>query len=136
MTGLRIGELAAACGCRAETVRYYEKEGLLSAPARSDGNYRLYGPEQIDRLTFIRHCRSLDMTLEEVRRLLHFGDAPEESCEEVNALLDTHIAQIAARMKQLEELQAQLAGLRALCNENRAARHCGILKGLRHAGGH
>ena len=64
MNGLKIGELAAACGCGAETVRYYEREGLLSAAARSDGNYRLYGPEQIHRLTFIRHCRSLDMTLD------------------------------------------------------------------------
>jgi len=75
------------------------------------------------------------MTLDEVRRLLHFRDVPEESCEEVNALLDTHIAQIAARMVELQNLQMQMIELRAHCNQNQAAKNCGILKGLMHASG-
>jgi Cd(II)/Pb(II)-responsive transcriptional regulator len=134
MVNLKIGELAATCGCQAETIRYYEREGLLPAPARSEGNYRLYGPGHVDRLTFIRHCRSLDMTLGEIRRLLHFKDAPEENCGEVNILLDAHIAQIADRMVELKNLQTQMIALRTHCNQTQAAKHCGILKGLTKAG--
>jgi Cd(II)/Pb(II)-responsive transcriptional regulator len=130
MKNLRIGALAAFCGCRVETVRFYEREGLLPEPARSEGNYRLYGATHVDRLTFIRRCRSLDMTLGEVRRLLHFKDAPEENCGEVNVLLDTHIAQIAERMAELQKLQTQMIALRGHCNQTQAAKYCGILKGL------
>ncbi len=130
MKHFKIGELAAAGGCQVETIRYYEREGLLPKPARSEGNYRLYGAEHVDRLTFIRHCRSLDMTLTEVRRLLHFKDAPDENCSEVNLLLDRHIAQIAQRMKELRSLQEQMLELRSHCSQHQAARDCGILHGL------
>ena len=67
---IKIGELARRTECQVETIRYYEKEGLLPEPTRSRGNYRLYGEAQVERLQFIRHCRSLDMTLGEVRALL------------------------------------------------------------------
>ena len=58
---MKIGELAKLADCQVETVRYYEREGLLPAPARSEGNYRLYSSEHLERLTFIRNCRTLDM---------------------------------------------------------------------------
>jgi Cd(II)/Pb(II)-responsive transcriptional regulator len=132
---LKIGELASTTGCQVETVRYYEREKLLPDPARSAGNYRLYGTEHVERLMFIRHCRSLDMTLDEVRRLLHFKDAPEENCGEVNVLLDQHIAAIAERMAALENLQVEMIALRARCQEAQEARHCGILQGLASPGG-
>lgn len=130
MDSLKIGELAAAGGCQVETIRYYEREGLLPAPTRSAGNYRLYGSEHVERLTFIRHCRSLDMSLIDVRRLLHFKDAPDENCSEVNVLLDTHIAQIAERMVELKNLQNQMLELRSHCSQAQAAKDCGILHGL------
>jgi Cd(II)/Pb(II)-responsive transcriptional regulator len=130
MKNFKIGELAAAGGCQVETIRYYEREGLLPKPARSVGNYRLYSAEHADRLTFIRHCRSLGMSLVDVRRLLHFKDAPDESCNEVNLLLDTHIAQIAERMEELKNLQGQMLELRSHCSKNQAAKDCGILHGL------
>ncbi|MHB1247791.1 MAG: MerR family transcriptional regulator, partial [Sulfuriferula sp.] len=60
---IKIGELAKRTACQVETIRYYEREGLLSPPARSAGNFRLYGNAHVDRLHFIRHCRSLDMSL-------------------------------------------------------------------------
>lgn len=84
--GLRIGELAQRTGTQVETIRYYEREGLLPEPARSEGNYRLYDRAHAERLSFIRHCRSLDMTLDEIRVLLQFRDAPEQNCGEVNAV--------------------------------------------------
>lgn len=130
MKNFKIGELAAAGGCQVETVRYYEREGLLPRPARSAGNYRLYGAEHVDRLTFIRHCRSLGMSLIDVRLLLHFKDAPNENCNEVNLLLDTHIVQIAKRMAELETLQGQMLELRSHCTQNQSAKDCGILHGL------
>ncbi|MCV6070998.1 MerR family transcriptional regulator, partial [Escherichia coli] len=69
---MKIGELAQTAGTGVETVRFYEREGLLPLPARSSGNYRVYNGEHVDRLAFIRHCRSLDMTLDEIRVLLRF----------------------------------------------------------------
>ena len=131
---MKISELAAAGGCQVETIRYYEREGLLPKPARSSGNYRLYRTEHVDRLRFIRHSRSLGMSLVDVRRLLHFKDAPNENCSEVNLLLDTHIAQIAARMDELKHLQGQMLQLRSHCNQNQAAKDCGILHMLVRSG--
>ena len=71
---IRIGDLAKRSGCEVVTIRYYEKEGLLPKPARSGGNFRLYSDVHIERLQFIRHCRSLDMTLSEIRILLGLRD--------------------------------------------------------------
>lgn len=73
---MKIGVLAKQADCPVETVRYYEREGLLPAPARTEGNYRLYSSEHLERLTFIRNCRTLDMTLDEIRRLLALMDSP------------------------------------------------------------
>ena len=105
---LKIGELAKQTGCLVETIRYYEREGLLLEPARSEGNYRLYTDIHVERLQFIRHCRSLDMTLEEIRNLLRFRDAPNENCSDVNALLDEHIEHVSNRIRELRFLQKKL----------------------------
>ncbi|MFZ1180971.1 MAG: Cd(II)/Pb(II)-responsive transcriptional regulator [Herbaspirillum sp.] len=127
---LKIGELAARTDCPVETIRYYEREALLPEPVRSLGNYRLYGDTHVERLQFIRHCRALDMTLDEVRSLLRFRDAPAENCGEVNALLDKHIGHVAQRIRALKKLQGQLKMLRAQCDTAQAVEDCGILQGL------
>lgn len=127
---MKIGELAKATGTQVETVRYYEREGLLPTPLRTEGNYRIYGASHIERLSFIRHCRSLDMTLDEIRTLLGFKDAPEENCEQVNALLDEHIGHVAQRIQELRALERQLKALREQCLVTREAAHCGILNEL------
>jgi Cd(II)/Pb(II)-responsive transcriptional regulator len=127
---LKIGELAKQTGCLVETIRYYEREGLLVEPARSEGNYRLYTNIHIERLQFIRHCRSLDMTLEEIRNLLKFRDAPDENCSEVNALLDEHIEHVSNRIKELRVLEKDLRRLRSLCERVQAAKDCRILQSL------
>lgn len=127
---LMIGELAKRTDCQMETIRYYEREGLLPAPGRSEGNYRLYGNAHVERLRFIRHCRSLDMTLEEIRSLLKFRDAPEENCGEVNILLDAHIGHVANRIAELKGLEKQLKELRGLCRTAQAAKDCRILQNL------
>ena len=127
---LKIGELAKQTGCLVETIRYYEREGLLLEPARSEGNYRLYTDIHVERLQFIRHCRVLDMTLEEIRNLLKFRDTPEENCSEVNALLDEHIEHVSNRIKELRFLQKNLLGLRSRCAQARAIKDCRILQSL------
>src|SRR5246127_1551283 len=127
---LKIGELAKRTGSLVETIRYYEREGLLPEPVRSEGNYRVYSDSDLERLQFIRHCRSLDMTLEEIRDLLRFRDAPDENCSEVNAFLDEHIERVANRIKELKLLQKNLRGLRNLCQQTRATKDCRILQSL------
>jgi Cd(II)/Pb(II)-responsive transcriptional regulator len=129
MTDLTIGALARRMQCQAETIRFYEREGLLPAPARSGGNYRLYGKPHLERLAFIRRCRSLDMTLDEIRVLLQLRDKPADNCAEVNGVLDEHIQHVADRIADLRTLQAQLRDLRQLC-ASADAEGCGILKEL------
>jgi Cd(II)/Pb(II)-responsive transcriptional regulator len=126
--GMRIGALAERTQCQAETIRYYEREGLLPVPPRSQGNYRIYGAVHVERLSFIRHCRSLDMTLDEIRTLLDFCDDPMSDCAEVSSLLDEHIHHVANRISQLRHLERQLKDLRSLCASPGHAKGCGILK--------
>ncbi|MDD0973581.1 Cd(II)/Pb(II)-responsive transcriptional regulator [Pseudomonas fontis] len=125
---MKIGELAKATDCAVETIRYYERESLLPEPARSDGNYRLYTQAHVERLTFIRNCRTLDMTLEEIRSLLRLRDGPEDQCESVNALIDEHICHVKARIDGLMALQNQLIELRQHCHAKEA--QCSILQHL------
>ena len=127
---LQIGELAKRTGCLVETIRYYEREGLLPNSVRSKGNYRLFSDIHVERLRFIRHCRSLDMTLKEIQVLLRFRDTPDENCGEVNALLDQHIEHVSERIRKLKLLQDELRGLRSLCQRAEAAKNCRILQSL------
>lgn len=127
---MKIGELAKATGTSVENIRFYEREVLLPAPQRTDNNYRSYGEEHIERLIFIRHCRSLDMALGEIRSLLRFKETPQANCEGVNELLDAHVEHVAERIRELKLLERQLKTLRAQCAESNAAACCGILKEL------
>ena len=127
---MRIGELAKRADCPVETVRYYEKEGLLATPRRANGNYRDFGPEHLERLAFIRRCRSLDMSLPEIRALLEAIEKPDADCGPVNALLDEHIGHVAARVAELEQLKSELDAIRAHCTGKHPASACGILESL------
>src|SRR5574339_553046 len=108
---MRIGELAHKAGVDVQTVRYYEREGLLDAPARTPSGYRAYGPEHLERLNFVRHCRSLDMPLAEVKRLVQLSGEKTISCDEVNGLVRAHLARVQAKRKSLQELESKLAAL-------------------------
>jgi Cd(II)/Pb(II)-responsive transcriptional regulator len=127
---MKIGVLAQMTGTKIDTIRYYEREGLLPVAARTEGNYRIYDESHVARLSFVRHCRSLDMTLDEIRVLLRFKDSPADNCAAVNDLLDEHIGHVAERMRGLRQLEKQLKSLRAQCDEAQDAAHCGILTGL------
>jgi Cd(II)/Pb(II)-responsive transcriptional regulator len=127
---MRIGELAIAAQCTVETIRFYEKEGLLAEPLRTSGNYRCYGSEHVRRLRFIRNCRALDMAHEEIRALLNTMDLPSGDCASVNQLVEKHIEHVDVRIDELLELKRQLAALRELCQIERSVEACGILHGL------
>ncbi len=127
---LKIGELAKLTHCPIQTIRFYEKEGLLMPPTRGHNNYRAYNDAHMERLIFIRHCRSLDMALEEIRILLKFRDLPQENCTDVNALLDKHITHVATRIAELVLLEKQLKKLRRSCRQAQKAKDCGILQEL------
>ncbi|RZU00908.1 Cd(II)/Pb(II)-responsive transcriptional regulator [Rivibacter subsaxonicus] len=132
---MRIGQLASVTGTPVETIRFYEREGLLPAPDRTEGNYRVYTAKHADRLVFIRNCRHLDMALDEVRVLLKFRDALQTDCGEVNALLDEHIEHVSRRIRELKVLEKEMKALRARCSMPHASAECGILQGLEHGDG-
>ncbi|KQP37065.1 Cd(II)/Pb(II)-responsive transcriptional regulator [Pseudorhodoferax sp. Leaf274] len=127
---MKIGQLATATDTSVETIRYYERAGLLPAAPRTEGNYRDYAQAHVQRLSFIRHCRALDMALDEIRTLLQFQDAPGGDCGGVNALLDAHIGHVALRIRELRALERQLQALRSQCHEAQATGDCGILRSL------
>ena len=124
---MKIGELAAQAACDVQTVRFYEREGLLEEPARDASGYRSYDDRHLSRLNFIRHCRSLDIPLPEVRQLLAFAAAPGESCAQVNGLLDGHIALVKSRIQALKALEKQLVALRRTCDGD-TSHPCAILE--------
>lgn len=127
---MKIGELASASDTLVETIRFYELKGLLPEPARTESNYRIYGQDHLVRLQFIRYCRGLDMTLDEIRVLLRFKDSPQENCGDVNAVLDQHIGHVSRRIRELRALERELKELRSRCDDARQAEECGILESL------
>ncbi len=127
---MRIGELAKLTGCQSETVRFYEQKGLLPPPLRSQANYRMYDASHAERLHFIRRCRSLGMSLNEVETLLGYQDQPERSCSGVNALVDHQLSEIDRQILELSMLRAELSSLRARCDSTRPAGQCAILREL------
>lgn len=127
---MRIGELARRADCPVETVRYYEKAGLLPAPRRSGANYRSYSAEHGARLAFILRCRSLDMSLPEIRDLLAAIDRPGADCSCIDALLDEHIGHVGARIAELKRLEAELVAIRARCTGSKLTAECGIVRTL------
>jgi Cd(II)/Pb(II)-responsive transcriptional regulator len=127
---LRIGDLAGQFQVSVETVRYFEKQGLLPQPERSEGNFRLYSDAHRERLAFILNCRALDMTHVEIRELLRVRDQPELGCNSVNNLIDEHVLHVRSRIELLQTLESELVALRRKCNATTAAKDCAILDQL------
>lgn len=126
---MKIGELAAATATKVETVRYYEKIGLLAPPARSASNYRKYGSEHLARLSFIRRARDLGFTLEAVRELLALSDDSEQSCEAVDLIASTHMADVERKIADLTALRSELSRVIGSCRHGTIA-NCKIIESL------
>jgi Cd(II)/Pb(II)-responsive transcriptional regulator len=128
---MRIGELSEAIGVDVETIRYYEKVGLMPPPARQANGYRAYGRKHLERLAFIRHCRALDMPLNDVQQLLDFSTDAAADCGDVDRLIDEHLARVHARLVSLSALERQLQALRKQCGaQQHTVATCGILHEL------
>ena len=114
-TSFTIGQLASAAEIPAATIRYYEKIGLLSAPTRSDGNYRLYDQLDLARLSFVRRARDIGFTIDQVRSLLTFSDQRDADCCEVMVMTAEHLHAVEQKIADLVVLNEQLANMLASC---------------------
>lgn len=117
---MRIGELARACDCSVETIRYYESVGLLSAPRRAANGYRIYSDEHRKWLQFVRRSRDLGLPQDEVRLLIEIACDESAACEDVYALLSSHVQQISTRIRELKQLEKSLTRLRARCADGKS----------------
>ncbi len=126
---LAIGELGRLTDTKVETIRYYERIGLLAAPARTAGNYRAYGPEHLSRLSFVRRSRDLGFSLDQVRALLDLSDDRERSCEAVDAIAKAHLTEVDRRIADLRALRRELASMVEQCRRGTVA-ECRIIYAL------
>lgn len=128
--GLRIGALAKATDTRVVTIRYYEKIGLLPPPRRTAGNYRAYRVEHLDRLRFIRRCRDLGFTLEQVRDLLRLSGEDDRDCGEVDHIAADHLRTVERKLEGLERLADELRRIIGRCRGGGRIRDCRIIDAL------
>ena len=126
---LTIGNLANATDTKVETIRYYEHIGLLSAPARTSGNYRAYNPEHLNRLSFIRRARDLGFSLAQVRELLSLSDQRDRSCKAVDAIAREHLAEVDRKIADLSALRRELDNVISQCGHGTVA-DCRIIDAL------
>jgi Cu(I)-responsive transcriptional regulator len=126
---LSIGDLARATGTKVETIRYYERIGLLPPPPRTGGNYRAYGAGHLARLSFARRARDLGFPLDQIRALLDLADQRERSCEAVDAITRDHLAEVDRKLADLTALRRELAFLIGQCRHGTVA-DCRIIEAL------
>ncbi len=129
-----IGKAAALSGVSAANIRFYEKEGLLAPGVRTANSYRSYSSGDIHQLRFIRLCRTMDMSLGEVRTLLNLDLAEKADCVAANATLEAHIAHVGERLAELQALQQDLQDLRARCDGT--GPQCRIMQALHERAAH
>ena len=127
---LTIGRFARQAGVGVETIRFYEREGLIAEPARRPSGYRQYTPEAVRRIRFVRHAKALGFTLKEIRELLELRVRPDSSCADVRARVRLKIEDVEARLVSLVGMKAALTRLGARCHSDRPTGGCPILEEL------
>lgn len=125
-----IGELAKETGVKVVTVRYYEQIGLLPKPARTSGNYRAYSEEHLGRVRFIRRCRDLGFSPEQVRDLLRLSSEDLPSCAEICQIAEHHIDEIEEKIGDLKRLASKLGRISSSCTGKRPMAECRIIEAL------
>lgn len=126
---LAIGELGRMTGTKVETIRYYERIGLLAEPGRTAGNYRAYTSEHLNRLSFIRRSRDLGFSLDQVRALLDLSDDRDRPCEAVDAIAKEHLNAVDRKIADLRALRRELSSLLEQCRCGTVA-DCRIIEAL------
>lgn len=127
---LRTGEVAAKAGVNVQTLRYYERRGLLSEPARRRSGYRAYAPEAVRIIRFIKRAQELGFALSEIEELLHLRSDNESACSEVRSAAEAKIDDIELRIRHLRAMKRALGALVASCATEDRPRHCPILEAL------
>ena len=130
MDGLTIGKVARGAGLAIDTIRYYEREGLLEKPARTASGYRHYTTDAIARLRFIRQAKELGFSLHEIKELLSLRVTPGKSCADVKARAEAKIANVEQRIAQLSRMKRALEKLAAACSGRGPTSECPILEAL------
>lgn len=130
MSHYLISDIAKKADLSTDTIRFYEKRGLIQPNFRASNQYRYYGDEALKRLIFIKRCRALGMSLKEIEYLIQLEQNPDQNCEAVNEIIDLHLEHITSKMKELEAFKNQLSELRNSCNTPTTINHCQILKTL------
>jgi len=124
-----IGGLSKQTGCHIETIRYYERIGILSKPPRTEGGHRLYEREQIKRLVFVRRSRELGFSLDEIRTLLRLVDGKRYTCQEVKIVSDRHLEDVKKKVSDLRKLQKTLSTISSQCDGG-SVPDCPIIEAL------
>lgn len=134
--GLTIGRLARMADVSANAVRFYEREGLMRAPSKTAAGYRIYGPESVEWLRFIKQAQRCGFTLSEVQELLRVRAEPQSCCGDVRSKLVEKKIELAARMKEMKAMSAGIDRMLAECADAAApVDNCSILSELARAGG-
>jgi len=126
---MKIGELAKSAECKVETIRYYEKIGLLPNPERTEGGYREYIDVHLRRLVFIRRSRELGFTIEEIRALLELVDGGSYTCGDIQALTMEHLENIRQKIADLKKLEKSLAKIASQCSGEKVP-ECPVIDAL------
>ena len=126
---MKIGQLSRATGTNIETIRYYERIGLLPAPLRTDANYRSYSDAHRARLAFVRHSRDLGFTIEEIRSLLDLSDHPDRDCADADRIATAHLDQVEEKIAQLSTLRDELTRIVGRCRGGLAG-DCRVIEAL------
>ncbi|MEJ2346673.1 MAG: heavy metal-responsive transcriptional regulator [Gammaproteobacteria bacterium] len=132
MENLTIGKLARKIGVGASTLRYYERVGLIAPDHRTESGYRLYQPDTVQRLRFIRRAQALGFSLEDIAELLALSDNPQAQAAQVKQITEEKIADIGKRIRDLQRMQQGLQSLSAHCSGQGSVTECPILEALNH----
>jgi MerR family mercuric resistance operon transcriptional regulator len=124
-----IGAASKQTGCHIETIRYYERIGLLPSPSRSASGYRRYALEHLKRLAFVRRARDLGFTLDDVRRLLRLAERRERSCAQARSLATAHLRDVQAKLRDLRAMERVLKDMIARCADGTLP-HCPLIEAL------
>lgn len=127
---LRIGEVAKATGIKVVTLRYYEQLGLVPGPARTNGNYRSYNQEDLHRLRFIRRCRDLGFSLDQVRGLLRLSSKRCQKCSEVDRITRRHLTDVEEKISDVKRLANVLRRIISRCRGDGLIADCRIIEAL------
>jgi len=124
-----IGQISRQTGVKIPTIRYYEQMGLITAPARSEGNQRRYTNRELERLSFIKHARDLGLSIEAIRDLTALSDDPDRTCEDAHRIAHNHLGAVQERIEKLQRLEAELSRIVAESDSGHIG-NCSVIRAL------